>query len=156
VNPKSFSFLNVTNFVGHFRLEHDPYSYKEAYDKYILQEKDRIEHDEMKHKKYLEEINALEIQQSIATGVNKEILEKRIKNMKEHDKQHHHSKPLKKPEIFDKQFVNYDGDLESRFENSDSVKFRYGNSGLIEGSFVIKNLIDKNVLTEEVSCNIYF
>lgn len=137
---------------GHFRADWDPYSYHSALDKYEKDDKTRIGEDEVKRQKYLADIKALEIQVRETTGQAKESLERRIVNMREHEI-HKLSKPFKKPQMFDNRFLIFEADVDSKFSDEDSVKFKYGNNGFFEANFFLKNLVDKSVLTQDLSGN---
>lgn len=138
--------------IGHLRAEWDPYLYKSSLEKFHTEEKLRINEDEIKREKYLSEIKALEAQAILTTGSAKEALEKRISNMREHEI-HQLSKPIKKPEMFDSRFLIFETDVDTKFSNEDSVKFKYGNYNLVEANFLLKNLVDKGNSVQDLSCN---
>ena len=140
---------------GHFRADWDPYIYQSALHKFQADERARMEEDGIKKQKYLAEIKALEMQARETTGPSKELLEKRITNMKEHEI-HQLSKPGKRPHTFDNRFFAFEADIDSRFSNDDSVKFKYGNTGLLEANFTLRNLVDKGVLREDLSGKTFF
>lgn len=75
--------------------------------------------------------------------------------MKEHEI-HLLSKSGLKPQMFDNRFLAFEADFDSRFSNEDSVKFRYGNSGLLEANFTLRSLVDKSVLTQDLSGNFIY
>lgn len=136
----------MANFIGHFKVEHDPWAYKSALEKFYDDERKRLEKDEKNHNEYLNKLHKLEEEVKNASAEEKQGLQSKIAHMKEHDAQHLHSKAEKRPEKFDKRFTNYEGDLENKFDNDDSCKFKYTNSHLFEGNFVMKNLLDKNAI----------
>ena len=106
-----------------------------------------IAEDDVRRQKYLAEIKARE-----TTGQAKDLLEKRIVNMREHEI-HKLSKPVKKPQMFDNRFLIFEADIDSKFSDEDSVNIKYGNNGFLEANFVLKNLVDKSVLTPDLSGN---
>lgn len=124
-------------------------------EKYDKEEKTRIQNDEKKHQEYLKEMADLEAELKNATADEKTHLEKKLAHMKEHDSQHHHSKAAKKPEKYSDKFLSFDSDFEHKFDNDDSAKFKFGNNGVMESNFVMKNLYDKNTVLAGDASGIY-
>lgn len=146
LKPQPLSFLNLVNFTGHFKLEHDPYGYKSALEKYEVEERTRLQNDEKKHQHYLKDLADLEVKVKTAIGEEKTRLETQIRDMRSQEAQLYLTKASKKPERFENKFFSFDSDIENKFDNDDSAKFKYGNNGVMEANFVMKNLYDKNTV----------
>lgn len=144
LNPKHLSFLNTVNFTSHFKIEHDPYGYKTALEKFETDEKTRITNDEKKRLGFLKDISDIQAEIQTASTEERAHLEKKLVHLREHEAQLTHSKPSKRPEKYSEKFFTIDGDLENKFDNDDSTKFKYGSNKVFEANFVMKHLYDKN------------
>lgn len=136
----------MVNLNLHVKIEHDPYGYKSALDKFDADEKTRLANDEKKRLTHLKEISDLKTEIKIASVHEKLDLEKKLAHMKEHESELTHSKPSKKPQKYSDKFLIIESDIENKFDNDDSAKFNYGSKKIMESNFVIKNLYDKNTI----------
>ena len=120
----------MVNFTGHFKVEHDPWLYKQEKKKFVDSEahKKLNEEEGKKHPIHVEDAHKTEKKHVVALA----------------------------PHCYDKKFLTYELDADNKFANDDSVKFKYGSSNVAEANFVMKNLVDKNALPEDVSSNLKF
>jgi len=158
-NPKYFSFLNMINFNGHFKVDYDPTGYKSAVEKFekeVKENKVLIKDGRyiVQNEKSIEFFEELESKQEelkkAATEEEKKTIQKhiddlnRVRNKAVHEVTH--------PRFYEKKFLTLEGDVENKFDNDDIAKFKYGSSNHFESTFTMKNLIDENATLEADAC----
>ncbi len=112
-----------------------------------------------KAQKHKHDLSEKEKEFALAVDENtKNKIKIQLENMKSHEKYfiHESRKPVQ-PIINDKKFLNYEGDVDNKFDNDDNAKFKYGRNNHFESIFTMKNLINKNCnLDENANSNFLF